>query len=207
MSEHVVELLAAFSVSLCQHTEQPHQLDLRGRGRGRERDSVTTNDCRGGCHTHLKEGVTHARHVVFWGVVGLDEALHNADKIGHKLCRGGKGSGPHTSLTCTPPTMCHILHTFLRCGMESGLALHISSMRVAAPTSTPWFFSRRRERVSGTNISMSSGTLRIILKGEGTEEGVGEGMGEGTKRTKEGMRVDGEIIASASSARPSSLLT
>lgn len=28
----------------------------------------------------------------------------------------------------------------------------------------PWFFSDRRERVAGRNISISSGTFRIILK-------------------------------------------
>ena len=44
-------------------------------------------------------------------------------------------------------------------------------------------------------------------KGGGDRGGGGGGHGEGTKRTKEGMRVDGEIIASASSAFLSPHLT
>ena len=75
--------------------------------------------------------------------------------------------------------------------MESALALLISSMRVTAPTSTPWFFSRSRERVRGTNISISSGTLRTILRGgerrggEGRTRG-GGGEGRGGRGEEEG---------------------
>ena len=114
------------------------------------------------------------------GVVGLDESLHDADKVWHKLGGRGRSRALDTcSIRCVRPhPQCATpsLHTFLKCGMESGLALHISSMSVTAPTSTPWFFSWSRERVRGTNISISSGTLRTILKGAG-QEGGGNGRG------------------------------
>ena len=54
--------------------------------------------------------------------------------------------------------------TFLKCVTDSGLAAHISSTSPTAPTNTPWFLSARRGRVIGTNISIKSGTFRIILK-------------------------------------------
>ncbi len=57
-----------------------------------------------------------------------------------------------------------MLLTFLKYFRVSGLRSHISVTRQTAVRRTPLFFSLRRARVQGMNISMSSGTLRIIRK-------------------------------------------
>lgn len=56
--------------------------------------------------------------------------------------------------------------TFLKYFNVSGLRSHISVMRQMAVRRTPLFFSVSRARVQGMNISISSGTLRTILKAQ-----------------------------------------
>lgn len=54
--------------------------------------------------------------------------------------------------------------TFLKWCRVSGLFSHISVMRHTAVNKTPWFFSFSKERVAGINISIRSGTLRMMQK-------------------------------------------
>ena len=53
--------------------------------------------------------------------------------------------------------------TRLKCGSESGFAAHISVTRQTPVRRTAWFFSLSSCRVVGTNTSIRSGTLRMIL--------------------------------------------
>ena len=121
--------------------------------------STHTHKLQGRRHTlpiaHLEKRVTNAVHVMLWRIPRHYQVLQQPHQVWYKLQIPKKTK----SSDCSNEQGL----TRLKCGSESGFAAHISVTRQTPVRRTAWFFSLSSCRVVGTNTSIRSGTLRMIL--------------------------------------------